>query len=38
LIDYVAESGVFTEAELRMVYSENAVRVYGLNEPAGRSG
>jgi hypothetical protein len=30
LIDYVAESGVFTGDELRSVYSENAVRLYRL--------
>jgi hypothetical protein len=38
LIDYVAESGLFTEAQLRMIYAENAIRLYGLQEPAGRSG
>ncbi|MGA2614927.1 MAG: amidohydrolase family protein [Spirochaetia bacterium] len=31
LIDYVAESGLFSDDELRKVYSENAVRVYGLS-------
>jgi predicted TIM-barrel fold metal-dependent hydrolase len=30
LIDYLAESGLFTESELRGIYAENAVRVYGL--------
>ncbi len=30
LIDYVAESGQFTDDELRKIYAENAIRVYGL--------
>jgi predicted TIM-barrel fold metal-dependent hydrolase len=30
LIDWVAESGVFTEEELRKVYAENAIQVYRL--------
>jgi hypothetical protein len=30
LIDFVAESGVFSEEELRMIYAKNAARVYGL--------
>jgi predicted TIM-barrel fold metal-dependent hydrolase len=30
LIDYIAESGLFSDAQLRMIYSENAIRVYGL--------
>ncbi len=30
LIDYVAESGSFSEAELRKIYAENAMRIYGL--------
>ncbi len=32
LIDYVAESGVFAEDELRSVYAENAVRLYDLED------
>lgn len=31
LIDYVAESGLFSEDQLRKIYAENAIRVYGLN-------
>ena len=30
LIDYVAECGLFSDEELRKIYAENAVRVYGL--------
>jgi predicted TIM-barrel fold metal-dependent hydrolase len=30
LIDYIAESGLFSIAELRKIYAENAIRVYGL--------
>ncbi|MBE3064017.1 MAG: amidohydrolase [Candidatus Atribacteria bacterium] len=33
LIDYVAESGVFSDRQLRKIYAENAIRVYGLEEP-----
>ncbi len=31
LIDYLAESGLFSDAELRKVYGENAIRVYRLD-------
>jgi predicted TIM-barrel fold metal-dependent hydrolase len=31
LIDYIAECGLFSDAELRKIYSENAVRVYRLD-------
>jgi hypothetical protein len=30
LIDFIAESGVFSEKELRRIYAENAIRVYSL--------
>jgi predicted TIM-barrel fold metal-dependent hydrolase len=30
LIDYVAETGLFSDQELRKIYAENAIRVYGL--------
>lgn len=30
LIYYVADSGLFNEQELKAIYSENAVSVYGL--------
>lgn len=32
LIDYVAESGMFSDGELRKIYAENAIRVYRLEE------
>ena len=32
LIDYLAESGQFQDAELRGIYGENAIRVYGLDD------
>jgi predicted TIM-barrel fold metal-dependent hydrolase len=30
LIDYICESGVFTEQELQKVYADNAIKVYSL--------
>ncbi len=30
LIDYIRESGVFSEQELQKVYADNAIKVYGL--------
>ncbi len=32
LIDYIAESGLFSDAELRGIYADNAIRVYRLND------
>jgi len=32
LIDYVAESGLFSRDELSRIYAENAVRLYGLGD------
>jgi predicted TIM-barrel fold metal-dependent hydrolase len=32
LIDYVAESRLFGETELRKMYGQNAIRVYGLDQ------
>ncbi len=31
LIDYVADSGLFSEDQLRKIYAENAIRLYDLN-------
>jgi predicted TIM-barrel fold metal-dependent hydrolase len=37
LIDYVAESGLFSEPELHRIYAENAIRLYGLGETPQRA-
>jgi predicted TIM-barrel fold metal-dependent hydrolase len=32
LIDFIAESGAFSPEDLRLIYAENAMRVYGLDK------